>query len=125
MLPKALKNQSEHIPNSIAHKNAQLENAKLALEKAKALNRPVRKADKNECDFTRERTMDIQQRESKIIKREDGMITATEAKILYGVSGFNIQDKRKKGAIQFKKESGKYYYNPTEIKNLKKDKSHD
>lgn len=118
MLPKALKNQTEHIPNSIAHKNTQLENAKNALLKAKSLNRPVRKAKSNECAFSRERERTLNAEPRKLTEREDGLISVKDAVEFYGISQFSIQDQRKKGLIPHKKEKGKYYYNLEDLKKI-------
>lgn len=118
MLPKPLKNQTEHVINSIGHKNQQLENAKTALLKAKSLNRPVRKAKSNECAFSKERDRILNAEPKQIEQREDGLINAKDAEEFYGVSQFTIQARRKSGLLTFKKEKQKYYYDPEEIKNI-------
>lgn len=106
------------IPNSLASKKTELQKAKEVLLKAKLLDRTVRKAESNECDFSREIKLKKENNNKPIQIRDDGMITASDAKRVYGISEFNIQDKRKKGLINFKYENRRYYYYIEEIKNL-------
>lgn len=117
-----MKKQTHHnelaesfIPNSVAHKNSNLEKAKEALKIAKSIPRAVRKAKPNECDFSRERER-LLNAEPRVMKaREDGLVNLKDAVEFYGVSQFTIQDLRKKGLIPFKKEHNKYYYDPADL----------
>lgn len=116
------------VPNSIAYKNSHLEKAKEMLEIAKSIPRSVRKANPNECDFSRERDRIMNAEPRKLKEREDGMISAKDAVEFYGVSQFTVQIKRKQGLIDYKKENGKYFYNLEDLlrvalrkRNIKKD----
>jgi len=99
------------VPNSIAYKNSHLEKAKEMLEIAKSIPRSVRKANPNECDFSRERDRIMNAEPKQMQLREDGLISAKDAVEFYGLSQFSIQAKRKEGLVEFKKENGKYFYN--------------
>lgn len=106
------------IPNSIAYKKSNLEKAHEVLLIAKSIPRKIRRANPNECEFSRE----IQNRKIKESEknedRKDGLISAKEAKRMFSISEFTINNQRKSGALPFKKEKRNYYYDPEDIKKL-------
>lgn len=118
MLPKALKNQSQHVPNSIAHKNAQLENAKSTLIKAKSLNRPVRKAKPNECAFSRER--DLIKTQTKSINESEtyesnGLLSIKQVLKITNLSRETIRAKRLDGILPFVKRGSNFFYKEEDL----------
>ena len=106
------------IPNSIAYKKSNLEKAHEVLLIAKSIPRKIRRANPNECEFSRE----IQHRKIKESEknedRKDGLISAKEAKRMFSISEFTINNQRKAGSLPFKKEKRNYYYDPEDIKKL-------
>lgn len=106
------------IPNSVAYRKSNLDKAHEVLEIAKAIPRKVRRAKPNECEFSRELERVKKSEPPKLKLREDGLVSAKDAKTFFGISLFTIQEQRKKGSLLFKKEKAKYYYDPEDLKKI-------
>jgi hypothetical protein len=119
MKPSQQKMLSEaFIPNSVAYRKSNLEKAEEMLIIAKAIPRKVRRAKPNECEFWRELQRVKNSEPPKLKLREDGLVSAKDAKTFFGISMFTIQEQRKKGTLPFKKEKAKYYYDPEDLKKI-------
>lgn len=84
------------IINSRAYKEAEKEKANQVLLKAKSLNRPVRRAQSSECEFSHELIKNRQQAESETL-------TTSQAAELLGISKAMVMEAKKSGELPFEK----------------------
>lgn len=110
-------NTQKYVINSEAWKNEEMTKAHLALEKAKSLNRPVRRAASNECEFSYE----LKQKRESIDNEE---LTTVQVAELLKISKALVMYHKNSGILPFTKVDGKLIFKKADCLKLLNEDSH-
>lgn len=112
LLPEAL------IPGSRLYKKNELIEAEAVLQYAKSMNRPVRKAPSDECEFSRL----LPNKQKTIVITIQGLFNTKEAAKRLGISKNTIPHWKRQGKIKSVcKIKGIVYYSEEEIRRISKE----